>query len=304
MRYKIGIGILFIFMILSNIRAVEANSAAPVYVINVVIEGCMYDNNEGFHNIDILINKTSYESRNILDTVNENYIYFNPNYEDYEYMNDTDSDWISYAAYYKNADVQNDTCFISLIDVLSFDIPVLEIKIVYFNDLGETIHLSDVIEIDPEIAGIRIEGSIYFNPDTFEITNNIQIDEGYKPPLAIYFVGAIILSVWGSILMLPVLILFSSTLEALIAVAFRFKFKMVLTILVLNIFTQILMFIFFGIFDYPYYINLVILEIAIYLFEFLTLILIFKEIDKFKIFAFVIVANTFTLILGSIIGIY
>lgn len=303
MKFKVGIFIVSILMILSNIRAVDANAAAPIYLVKVAIEGCTTDNHEDFHNIDILINKTSYESRNILDTVNENYIYFNPNYEDYEYMNDTDMEWISYSAYYKNAEVQNDTCFISLIDVLSFDIPVLEIKIVYFKDLGETIHLSDVIEINPEIAGNRIEGSIYFNPDTYEIVNTIQIYDGYSYRILDHL-GAFMLAVFGTILIIPALMLLSSIIEAIIAALFKFKFRMVIFVLILNLFTQVMMYVSFGIFTYPYLTSIIYLEISIYLFEFIVLILMFKKIDRIRIFTFIMIANTATLILGALLGVY
>ncbi len=302
MRCKVFSILLLLYFVGINIGPVSANSAAPKYSIVVIFEECSASTDAEYPKVDVLINKDTHDS-NIEENINATFKALFPDYHNYDYMNEVNSEWISYEAYYENADVSHGPCSYELVDVLSFDSPILEIKIIHYNDQGETIFLSDIIEIIPEIDGNGISGNIIFNTTTFEITNTIRNKENYFPG---YFDYILILglSYWGSIFLIPVLIMFSSLIETLIAVLFKFKLKMVLTILGLNVFTQLIMFMLFGTMNYPYAVTLIILEFFIYMFEFLVLTLMFNKINKKKILIYVFVANTVTLLLGSILGLY
>lgn len=301
MGYKIYFAMLVVFMIILNVMPVQANSAAPLYAIVVEIEGCTYENRETFNNIDVLFDKTSYNDSNVSETVNNDFLNYHPDYSNYDYMNDTSSNWISYGAYYKDAEIQYDGCYLELVNSLTFDLPILEIKIVNFNDLGETIFLSEIVDINPELANSRIEGSILFNPITFEITDTM---EEYKPSSVFDNLELLVMAIFASLLFIPILILISSLTETILSIFFKFNNISKLSIFILNIFTQFLMYFAFSISNLPYYLSLVIIEIVIYSIEYLILINVFKEESNRKILYFVIVANTATLLLGHLLSLY
>ena len=293
--------IVFILLLVLNVSPVKANSAAPLYAIIVEIEGCDYENSDEFYNVDVLVNTTRYSSYNFLDSVNQYYTIEYPDYTDFDYLKVTEGDWVSYSAYFENADVNINVCYIELVDTLDFVNPILEIKVVYFNDLGETLFTSELININPELANSRIEGSILFNPTTLEVTNAIT---EYDNSSIFDTLQIIAMFTYASILFIPLLIYVSSLFEALISGFFKFKKIKRTSVFWLNIITQIIMYILFSKINLEYYVTLVIVEIAIYTSEYLVLIKVYKEEDKRKVLYFILIANTVTLLMGHLLGFY
>lgn len=176
---KIVLIVIMIFMMsVFEVRGMEEGAREGIEV-TIYSEDCNYDDLlDGYH-LDILVRR-SQVLENVLTIQNASYQTTFGHIETIDYLLEDDAIWISYLAYVENANVYGQgTCnqiFAYLNEAYLND---SEIKLVYFNDLGETIYLSGVITIPIAEPNETRHGKIIFNADEpYGVINNYSVTSG------------------------------------------------------------------------------------------------------------------------------
>lgn len=95
-------------LLILNTRGVKAFSPILYSGIEVYIQDSCNGENYDSWKIDILVNKTELSNIQIQDSVNSSYQEKFLDYESYEYLNDSSTNWVSYSAFYIGADINYD----------------------------------------------------------------------------------------------------------------------------------------------------------------------------------------------------
>ena len=163
------------------------------------------------------------------------------------------------------------------------------IKVVYFDDEGNTLSISDEIEVPTVLFYQDMDSVIYLNTTTYEV------DSDLTPSMGAYYLFAMV----GIFF----LIIFSVVAELIIALFFKMNSsKAMINILLINFVTQILMYVyFFTIFDSNgnYLLHLYIYEVLVLIIEFAYLYWRLKDKLSWKRLAlYVLIANIASYFLG------
>lgn len=95
-------------LLILNTRGVKAFSPIIYSGIEVYIQDSCNNENYDSWKIDILVDKTELSNTLIQDSVNSSYQEKFLDYESYEYLNDSSTNWVSYSAFYVGADINYD----------------------------------------------------------------------------------------------------------------------------------------------------------------------------------------------------
>ncbi len=288
--------ILFLFL---NVTEVSANSGPPIIGINIAPDSCVYDSaiTEGSRytfpgNFDILVRIEDFETDNFT-AMNDKYKAFYPFYEDIEYLSNLDEGWTSFSAYYEGTSSWGYRDF--LCGMQFGDYRVVEkteyIKVVYFDDDGTTLFISDEIKIPNVLFFQDRDAVIIFN------TTTNQIDPHLEPYTDGYFILAVVLG--------GLFILFSVAIELVIALVFKLKSKKALrNIIFINIVTQAIMYVYFLLIfnsnESSYFLHLYIYEILVLFIEFGYLYWRLKPISWKRLALYVLISNVVSYLLGII----
>ena len=162
-------------------------------------------------------------------------------------------------------------------------------KLAMVDQNGNIIHVTEPIQIGGDRKGF-FAGIVRIDGNTWEVTD----DGWYVSPYSIFD------ALFKMIFSVP-RVLFSVGIEILIACLF-FKIKQLYKILLLNIFTQLGLSIFMSTTDLTYLQSLAIGEMAVYLVEAVAMIMMYRDMSKGRLVAFVVIANTVTLALGLLLN--
>jgi hypothetical protein len=272
----IGIVLIFAF----SLNPVYANSGPPITGINIMPEQCTesFEDNEFIPdfegNFDIIVKKSDFEASEFSE-LTEQYKTFYPFYAEIDYLQDLEEGWTSFSAYYNEEEswgYADYLCGMQFGDTTTVA-QLSSIKVIYFDDEGTTLFLSEEINIPSVYFFQEIDAIIHFNTETLEILPSL---DPYTYP---YLVFAIIL-ILG-------FVLFSIIIELVVAFVLQLKTKKaILNILLINFITQGLMYIYFlVIFDAyksQYFLHLYIFEGLILIIEFLYLHWRLKPVYSWK----------------------
>ena len=176
--------------------------------------------------------------------------------------------------------------FITQYEDLLVNYPVLKIAIL--DKDYNIITVSDEVKI-PQEKYIRFYDHIDYDVKANEITANAGVN-----PYYFLFTG-----------FFSLVIMFSSIIiEVIVAALFKIKGKKLLTVLIVNTCTQVLMRVLYMIVPLGYVIETIIFEILVYGSEFLIYKKYFKDKKASTILIYTVVANTISLILGILLDCY
>ena len=164
-----------------------------------------------------------------------------------------------------------------------------DIKIALLDKDFNIIVVSEAIQLPKEDGVFVFDGMIHYDFHT----NSID----FERRMNLYSV------IFGGFF--SILIMLSSVgVETLLAFFFKFKGNQVLTILAVNVCSQIIMRILYFALPFTYFVETVILEILVYAVEFLIYKKKFKQVSTREIAGYTTVANTWSLILGILLDCY
>lgn len=289
---------MFLFLLISMpVTKVTANSGPPIVGITIMPDVCDidYDTEEIMFpgNIDILVRLEDFADEDF-GPMTSKFKEFYPFYEDIDYLDSIPTGWTSFSAFYTREHKWDESIYWCGMEFADYRmVPDMEyIRVVYFDDEGNTLLLSDEIEIPNVYFYQDMDSIIYLNTtdNTIEVDMN-PVTDGYFF-LAVFAVLA--------------LILYSVFIEVITALVLKLRTKKaLLNILLINFVTQALMYLyFFVIFDGytdQYYLHLFIYEILVLIVEFLYLNWRLKSQFTWKRLAlYVLISNIISYLLGII----
>jgi|LGOV01.1.fsa_nt_gb hypothetical protein len=300
--HKILKGLLIITMIVISISTtpnVTANSGPPVIGITILPDVCeevYIEETDEYsivfpNNFDILVQIDDFKTDDFGEMKGK-YKTLYPFYEDIDYLIEMETGWTSYSAYYHREGLWNESfnfCgieFGSNDDVAKMETFVL----VYFDDNGDTLFMSEEIDVPSVYFYQDRESVIYFNTTTFIMET--QLDPTFDP----YFIFTVIL--------ILLLIVYSVVIELAVAIIFKLKTKKILlNIILINAITQIAMYIYFYLIFNPhgnsYIEHLFFYEIFVLVIEFAYLYWRFKTVISLKrLMLYVLISNIVSYALG------
>lgn len=190
---------LTLFLVLTlSFTEVNAGMEPDYPGVNVRISSDECNNNTAYTftgNVDLLINITDFNANLINDYISDDYKDTYPNYLNNEYLNNTE--WISYYAYYENAQVTHPTnCSIGFSSFTDHQNDLINIKLVYFDDAGNTVYTSEELNIEHASWYQIRSGNITFIMSSYRVDNSYSvIFDNFIILLAVlYFILAILMS--------------------------------------------------------------------------------------------------------------
>lgn len=171
-------------MTLIYVPLVNVDATPPSAIDGITIwindEGCLGENPTFNQHIDLLVLKSDVGS-NIRDVKNEIYQYMFGHIDRIDYVDQINPLWVSYLAYVEGATLQYESaCSMTFMVEPDNYRSYNSFKLVYFDDQGETLFISEEIEnVIPYESEARY-GEIQFNPSNdFAIENTYRISGGW-----------------------------------------------------------------------------------------------------------------------------
>jgi len=168
-------------------------------------------------NFDLLIKKSSYPSKQILNDVSQIYQTLFPFYESIDYLNDTE--WISYLAYMKDASftLEQEEMMEPLYIFAHINQQyrnLKEVKVVYFDNQGQTLFITDVVALKTArfYEWQSSESHLYVDMNQMTLTSHFNT---HFNPFLLFFFGLVFLFSFALTLIKTVLALsFGLSLKA------------------------------------------------------------------------------------------
>ncbi len=149
--------------------------AVPGIAIHIVSEECSSDEfTSGY--IDLLVKREDIKNP-ILSSPSPLFLSLFPEVEHIDYLGVDDTEWTSYLAYVSYAHVESyGSCYVIFAAELDDYLNYSEVKIVFFNNFGETLYISDAIELEYPDKHEGRYGEIQFHAkEPYSIENNYSI---------------------------------------------------------------------------------------------------------------------------------
>ena len=188
--------VMMVIVTLLSIQTVYASQ--PTNSRNLFVE---YDDEELEGHIDLLVLKSEL-SGYYTSEVNMSFRQEHPNYQSYDYLDD--GEWVSFCAH-----IESSTCrqeyWISIFEHVNIDVlpdVLSSIKLVYIDENGDTITISDTIEVPNERFYQERDIRLYFNTITFEFEANVHIYTSLFFAIGLFIVAifSVIISVVKSLI--------------------------------------------------------------------------------------------------------
>lgn len=164
-----------------------------------------------------------------------------------------------------------------------------DVKVALLDKDFNIIVVSESIQLPKENNAFVFDGKICFDFNT----NSLDFDTRINP----YFV---VIGGFFSILIM----LMSIGTETVISLLFGFRGRQTLTILIVNICSQIIMRLLYLVLPFTYLIETIILEVCVYTAEFFIYKKYFKGTSVIKLVGYTLTANTLSLLLGIFLDCY
>ncbi|MDY0075328.1 MAG: hypothetical protein WC992_01315 [Acholeplasmataceae bacterium] len=172
--------VIIVLILLLSIPMLEVKATPPATPdgIQILISTSSCPIGEAFEGgyLDLLV-KREEVTRYTFDIPTQMYQDYFGHIETIDYLEDDDSIWMSYLAYVQGANIEGfGTCFQEFATQTDEYLAYNEVKLVYFDENGDTLYLSDPIEIEhPPKDGARY-GEIEFRAaEPYQIENNYSI---------------------------------------------------------------------------------------------------------------------------------
>lgn len=291
---KLLIAFILIFLFLASIPlSVSANAPPPADHLTVELFGLPEDAAYA----DLLIK---------IDEADKNYIPFQPNafakepYDVWELAEYADDGYCSFTFHYKNAksNIALEEYYDNQYRVVFCDDSAYQGYMTQYEDLLQNYSDIKIAVLDRDYRILAVSDVVRL-PDQNQLhvfTGHVVYDVAAGTITAdeyvnfYYFIFAFLIS--------AVLILLSVGTEVIVALMFRLRGNRLLTVLLVNACTQITMRVLYVVLPFPYLVETIALEAAVYLAEFLIYQRHMKQMRKGRILCYTIVANTLSLILG------
>ena len=164
-----------------------------------------------------------------------------------------------------------------------------DVKVALLDKEFNIIVVSEAIQLPKENNLYVFDGEIYFDFNT----NSLDFDTRINP----YFV------VFGGFFSILIMLMSIGT-ETVISLLFGFRGRQTLTILIVNICSQIIMRLLYLVLPFTYLIETIILEVCVYTAEFFIYKKYFKGTSVIKLVGYTLTANTLSLLLGIFLDCY
>ena len=164
-----------------------------------------------------------------------------------------------------------------------------DVKVALLDKDFNIIVVSESIQLPKENNALVFDGEIYFDFNT----NSLDFDTRINP----YFV------VFGGFFSILIMLMSIGT-ETVISLLFGFRGRQTLTILIVNICSQIIMRLLYLVLPFTYLIETIILEVCVYTAEFFIYKKYFKGTSVIKLVGYTLTANTLSLLLGIFLDCY
>lgn len=177
--------VLILFMMPFFLIQATPPSAEPGITFVLSSNACSNETFDG-GNFDLLVKREDVEEK-ITETINPLYQTLYGHIENIIYLQEDDSIWLSYLAYVEDANMSHENkCFFSFAQQENEYFMFNEVKLIYFSDTGETIYVSEAIEIiHPKTHEVRYGEIIFYADEPYRIDNNYSITGGYRFILAL-----------------------------------------------------------------------------------------------------------------------
>lgn len=161
-------------LLLTNVNTVKATDYEDSFAGIAV----SVDNTRGMTidgHIDLLVPKTDFEDK-INSSINNDFIYSLPGYEDFDYLDDTE--WISYCAYVEDANCHYNAEY----DIFEFATSKDEykrlddIKFVHVDSSGNTVVVSDIYNVPNPLFFQDFSNLSHYDEDTNEFQSDMSIE--------------------------------------------------------------------------------------------------------------------------------
>jgi len=293
-------GMVALFTMTLSISPVSANSGPPIIGITIEPDICEEDYEAETEmercifpgNFDILVRTEDFDETSF-STMTDRYKEFYPFYEDIEYLDNVETGWTSFSAYYTKSHTWGPADHFCGMQFGDYKIVenMKYIKVVYFDDDGTTIHISDEIKVPNVLFFQSRDAVIYYNTSTNDLDANL------KPYTSAYVVLTAIF-IW-------IFILYSVGIELIVAFVFKFRTKKELVqIILINVITQVVMYVYFLLifdsFESRYFTHLYIYEFLVLFIEFGYLYWRFKPISWKRLALYVFISNLVSYLAGII----
>ena len=167
--------------------------------------------------------------------------------------------------------------------------PGRDVKVALLDKDFNIIVVSESIQLPKENNAFVFDGEICFDFNT----NSLDFDTRINP----YFV------VFGGFFSILIMLMSIGT-ETVISLLFGFRGRQTLTILIVNICSQIIMRLLYLVLPFTYLIETIILEVCVYTAEFFIYKKYFKGTSVIKLVGYTLTANTLSLLLGIFLDCY
>ena len=169
--------IVILMMSVFEVRGMEQGAQEGIEV-NIFSEDCNDDMLDGYH-LDMLVRRSQVVV-NVLTIQNSNYHNAFGHIDTIDYLLEDDSVWVSYLAYVEDADIYGQgTCHQIFARLDEEYKNYSEIKLVLFNDEGETVYLSDIITIPIADTYQTRHGYLnFFAEEPYQIVNHYSVTSG------------------------------------------------------------------------------------------------------------------------------
>lgn len=164
-----------------------------------------------------------------------------------------------------------------------------DVKIAILDKDFNIIVVSESVQLPEENNAFVFDGELYFDFNT----NSLDFDTQINP----YFI------VFGGFFSI-LIILISVGIESVTSLLFGFRGRQTLTILIVNICSQIIMRLLYFVLPFTYVIETIILEVCVYTVEFFIYKKYFKDTSTIELVGYTITANTLSLLLGIFLDCY
>ena len=286
-------------LVFSSALPVFANAPMPADHLTVVLS---YLPDDAVY-VDLLV-KINQDDPNFVDFQSNNYS--DSVSKSSEIVSYSDGSFYSFTFHYKNSKSNikiehyyDDLYYVDFCNGLnyqdyltqyeSFRNHYRDVKVALLDKDFNIIVVSESVQLPKENNAFVFDGKICFDFNT----NSLDFDTRINP----YFV------VFGGFFSILIMLMSIGT-ETVISLLFGFRGRQTLTILIVNICSQIIMRLLYLVLPFTYLIETIILEVCVYTAEFFIYKKYFKGTSVIKLVGYTLTANTLSLLLGIFLDCY
>ncbi len=188
-----------VLMVLCSVQSVHALQDW-YYGVSVIVDTCTYDNPGFDGGYDLLVVKSEIDEHyEYSSTVTSNFSDHYNTIVEFEYTKDTYDEFVPFAAYYVNSNdnsvfASEESCSINFGNDETMS-KLSKIKLVHFDQNGDTVFISDEIEVPSVRFFQKPDYKVIYNPDTEDLLVEMDVDTDVGFVLMMLFFAALAVQV-------------------------------------------------------------------------------------------------------------